>query len=66
MLNEINLLSKFIDVHIADVNGKHCILSASEEDNDIVLSQARELGLETTVEKVPFSLTVSYYKIFVS
>lgn len=66
MLNEIDLLSKFIDIHITDVCGKHCILSTTEEDKDIVVSHARELGLETTVEKVPFSLTVSYFKIFVS
>lgn len=66
MLNELDLLCKRLDIPITDIQGKRCILSENEEYKDAVVSVAQELGLETNVEKVPFSLTVSYFKISVS
>jgi hypothetical protein len=66
MLNELDLLCKKLDIPITNMRGQRCMLTTDRYCKDAVVSVAKELGLETNVEKVPFSLTVSYFKISVS
>jgi len=66
MLNELDFLCKKLDMPISNIDGKYYTLTMHKEYSDAIMSMALELGLEASVEKVPFSLTVSYYKICLS
>ena len=62
----VDTLSKNMNVECTELNGDYCIIHREKDIAKHIFRCAGGIGLDVSLEEVPFSLTVNYYKIMIN